>query len=106
MWVSVRHALNAREPTPVRCDCTSVLYRCIGDLSTMQCKDTATENKWSGQAASQCVRNPKEAQRSLLNSATALDSYVGWIAASWVTFFKSDERELHVVRRGASDQHV
>ncbi|CAH2068395.1 unnamed protein product, partial [Iphiclides podalirius] len=78
-----------------------VLYRCIGDLSAMQCKDTATGSKWTDQSAGEtCVRNPREAQRSLLNSATALDSYVGWIAASWVTFFKGDERELHVVVMG------
>ncbi|CAG5041956.1 unnamed protein product [Parnassius apollo] len=76
-----------------------VLFRCIGDLSTMQCKDIKPVSKWTNgvKAEQTCVRNPKEAQRSLLNSATALDSYVGWIAASWVTFFTNNERETHVL---------
>ncbi|KAM3966834.1 choline transporter-like 2 isoform 2-T2 [Aphomia sociella] len=80
-----------------------VLFRCIGDLSTMpQCKTASTtaSSKWktSGSNSDEtCVRNPKEAQKSLLNSATALDSYVGWIAASWVTFFTSSERDTHVI---------
>ncbi|CAK1599547.1 unnamed protein product [Parnassius mnemosyne] len=76
-----------------------VLFRCIGDLSTMQCKDIKPVSKWTNEANAEqtCVRNPKEAQQSLLNSATALDSYVGWIAASWVTFFTRNERETHVL---------
>lgn len=45
-----------------------------------------------------CVRNPSEARRSLVNSATALDSYVGWIVASWTTFFtQTDERNTYIV---------
>lgn len=78
-----------------------VLFRCIGDLSTMpQCKEaTTTASSIWGHTGSggTCVRNPKEAQKSLFNSATALDSYVGWIAASWVTFFTSNERDTHVL---------
>ncbi|XP_068628408.1 choline transporter-like 2 isoform X2 [Battus philenor] len=78
-----------------------VLFRCIGDLSTIQCKDTNPQSKWTGDGGGQvCVRNPREAQKSLLNSATALDSYIGWIAASWVNYFTSDERETHVVVLG------
>lgn len=81
---------------------TAVLSRCIGDLSTMpQCKSTTSttpipwaQSETSGQT---CVRNPKAAQESLLNSATAIDSYVGWIAASWVTYFTRNERDTHVV---------
>ncbi|XP_028176607.1 CTL-like protein 2 isoform X1 [Ostrinia furnacalis] len=80
---------------------TPVLSRCIGDLSTMpQCKRTAstTASPWaSSRAGETCVRNPKVAQETLLNSATALDSYVGWIAASWVTFFTRNERDTHVL---------
>ncbi|CAH2100196.1 unnamed protein product [Euphydryas editha] len=76
-----------------------VLFRCIGDLSTLQCKDTSKpgQSMLSGTSGGTCVRNSKEAQRSLLNSATALDSYVGWIAASWVTFFTRNERDTHVL---------
>ncbi|XP_038209428.1 choline transporter-like 2 isoform X2 [Zerene cesonia] len=69
-----------------------VLFRCIGDLSTLQCQSSKQS---TGET---CVRNPAEAQKSLLNSATALDSYVGWIAASWVTFFtRENEREAHIL---------
>ncbi|XP_041974364.1 choline transporter-like 2 isoform X2 [Aricia agestis] len=73
-----------------------VLFRCIGDLSPLQCKDTTGKSKWTGNSDT-CVRNPEEARKSLLNQATALDSYIGWIAASWVTFFTRDERETHVL---------
>ncbi|CAG4925770.1 unnamed protein product [Colias eurytheme] len=69
-----------------------VLFRCIGDLSTLQCQGPKQST------GDTCVRNPAEAQKSLLNSATALDSYVGWIAASWVTFFtRENEREAHIL---------
>ncbi|XP_039765563.1 choline transporter-like 2 isoform X1 [Pararge aegeria] len=74
-----------------------VLYRCIGDLSTLQCKDTSKTTPWTESTGETCVRNPEDAQKSLLNRATALDSYVGWIAASWVTFFTRNERETHVL---------
>lgn len=78
---------------------TAVLFRCIGDLSTIQCKGPPkVESTWTkSNDGGTCVRNPKESQKSLLNSATALDSYVGWIAASWVTFFTRNERETHIV---------
>jgi hypothetical protein len=68
------------------------------------CKSATTPNPWtqSELRGQTCVRDPKTAQKSLLNSATALDSYVGWIAASWVTFFTSDERDTHVVGSGAT----
>ncbi|XP_014369453.2 choline transporter-like 2 isoform X1 [Papilio machaon] len=75
-----------------------VLFRCIGDLSTIQCRDTKPGSKWTEVSGGEtCVRDPQAAQRSLLNSATALDSYVGWIAASWVTYFTNNERETHVL---------
>ncbi|XP_039745321.1 choline transporter-like 2 isoform X2 [Pararge aegeria] len=74
-----------------------VLYRCIGDLSTLQCKDTSKTTPWTESSGETCVRNSKDAQKSLLNRATALDSYVGWITASWVTFFTMNERETHVL---------
>lgn len=79
----------------------SVLYRCIGDLSTMQCKRSSKGlSQMVTERGGTCVPNPKEAQKSLLNRATVLDTYVGWIAASWVTFFTKDatERETHIVR--------
>ncbi|XP_022130827.2 choline transporter-like 2 isoform X1 [Pieris rapae] len=72
-----------------------VLFRCIGDLSTLQCPKTKDGTRSGNE---ECVRNPVEAQKSLLNRATALDSYIGWIAASWVTFFtQENEREAHIL---------
>ncbi|XP_059047504.1 choline transporter-like 2 isoform X2 [Achroia grisella] len=79
----------------------SVLFRCIGDLSDMpKCKNVSTtaSSIWrSSGSGDTCVRNPKEAQKSLFNSATALDSYVGWIAASWVSFFTNNQRDAHIL---------
>ncbi|CAH0722355.1 unnamed protein product, partial [Brenthis ino] len=76
-----------------------VLFRCIGDLSKLECKDTTNSGKWlqNGNSGDTCVRDPKRAQKSLLNSATAFDSYVGYIAASWVVFFTRNDRETHIV---------
>lgn len=77
-----------------------VLFRCIGDLSNLECKDTSKSGNGlvsRGNSGDTCVRDPKKAQKSLLNSATALDSYIGWIAASWVTFFTRNERETHIL---------
>ncbi|RVE43260.1 hypothetical protein evm_012090 [Chilo suppressalis] len=76
-----------------------VLFRCIGDLSTMpQCKGASASMTDQGEVGGQtCVRNYKVAQKSLLNRATALDSYVGWIAASWVNYFTRNERDTHVL---------
>ncbi|XP_064076881.1 choline transporter-like 2 isoform X1 [Vanessa tameamea] len=75
-----------------------VLFRCIGDLSTLQCKDSSKPVQSRDMLSDEtCVRDPKKAQKSLLNSATALDSYVGWIAASWVTFFTRNERDTHIL---------
>lgn len=76
-----------------------VLFRCIGDLSKLECKDTRNSGKWlqDGNSGDTCVRDPKRAQKSLLNSATAFDSYVGYIAASWVVFFTRNDRETHIV---------
>lgn len=79
-----------------------MLLRCIGDLSTLQCKDTAKTTPWTERDGETCVRNPQDAQKSLLNRATALDEYVGWIVARWVTFFTKDDREAHVVRSGTA----
>ncbi|KAL0850385.1 hypothetical protein ABMA28_012206 [Loxostege sticticalis] len=81
---------------------TPVLSRCIGDLSTMpRCKGptSTTPSYWARSESSgqTCVRNPEASQEMLLNSATALDSYVGWIAASWVTYFSRNERDTHVL---------
>ncbi|XP_026725806.1 CTL-like protein 2 isoform X1 [Trichoplusia ni] len=77
----------------------AVLSRCIGDLSTLQCKgDDKTSQKSLSPVRDSCVRNPSEARRSLVNSATALDSYVGWIVASWTTFFtQTDERNTYIL---------
>ncbi|XP_050674068.1 choline transporter-like 2 isoform X2 [Leptidea sinapis] len=72
-----------------------VLFRCIGDLSTLQCKSSNANTVARDDEA--CVRNPEAAQKTLLNSATALDSYVGWIAASWVTFLTRNERDTHIL---------
>lgn len=43
-----------------------------------------------------------------MNSATALDSYVGWISASWVTFFTAgaDARDTHIVGSREARKHV
>ncbi|VVC90944.1 unnamed protein product [Leptidea sinapis] len=88
----------AGQPTSVN-NAASVLFRCIGDLSTLQCKSSNTNTVARDDEA--CVRNPEAAQKTLLNSATALDSYVGWIAASWVTFFTRNERDTHICWVGA-----
>lgn len=72
-----------------------VLFRCIGDLSKLQCKDSGKKD--SIENGQSCVRNPNEAKKSLLNRATILDSYVGWTIASLVTFFTRDHREAHIV---------
>lgn len=82
---------------------TAVLFRCIGDLSTLPCpKDTSKPGSLlleSEKGSESCMRNRKKDQKTLLNSATALDSYVGWIVASCVTYFTKnmDARETHVV---------
>ncbi|XP_073941370.1 choline transporter-like 2 isoform X2 [Choristoneura fumiferana] len=74
-----------------------VLFRCIGDLSTLECKGQETKSL-SAVSGQECVRNPKAAQETLREKATVLDSYVGWIAASWVTFFTSgNERDAHIL---------
>ncbi|XP_050553339.1 choline transporter-like 2 isoform X1 [Spodoptera frugiperda] len=77
----------------------AVLSRCIGDLSTLQCQgDSKSSPKTLSKVTDSCVRNPSEARKSLVNRATALDSYVGWIVASWMSFFRqSDERETHIL---------
>ncbi|XP_011563044.3 choline transporter-like 2 isoform X2 [Plutella xylostella] len=77
-----------------------VLYRCIGDLSTLKCQDgRGSTLRPAGQAAGAevCVRDPAAARSTLVHRATALDSYVGLIVASWVTFFTRDERDLQVL---------
>ncbi|CAG9110335.1 unnamed protein product [Plutella xylostella] len=77
-----------------------VLYRCIGDLSTLKCQDgRGGALRPAGQAAGAevCVRDPAAARFTLVHRATALDSYIGLIVASWVTFFTRDERDLQVV---------
>ncbi|XP_053600739.1 choline transporter-like 2 isoform X2 [Plodia interpunctella] len=78
----------------------AVLFRCIGDLSTMpRCAEAATaSSRWTGSGSGgACLRNPEKAQESLLTRATALDTYVGWITASWVTYFKGTERDTHIL---------
>ncbi|CAG9575618.1 unnamed protein product [Danaus chrysippus] len=67
-----------------------VLYRCIGDLSALSCESPA-------RSTDVCVRNPKEAQKSLIEVLNAIDSYVGWFTASWVTFFTRNEKEAHIL---------
>lgn len=86
---------------------TAVLSRCIGDLSTLQCQgDSKSSPKTLSKVTDSCVRNPSEARKSLVNRATALDSYVGWIVASWMSFFRqSDERETHIVRSARPAAH-
>ncbi|KAG6465142.1 hypothetical protein O3G_MSEX014956, partial [Manduca sexta] len=76
-----------------------VISRCIGDLSTIQCKGATTPSSkaFDSESGSVCVRNTEEARKSLLNRATVLDTYLGWISASWVTTFTRNERETHVV---------
>ncbi|XP_048004473.1 uncharacterized protein LOC125240570 isoform X5 [Leguminivora glycinivorella] len=74
----------------------SVLSRCIGYLTEMECKDQG--NGTSALTDTKCVRNPKEVQKQLREKATVLDSYVGWLAAKWVTFFTSgNERDAHIL---------
>ncbi|KAJ8734636.1 hypothetical protein PYW08_013886 [Mythimna loreyi] len=76
----------------------AVLSRCIGDLSTLQCQGDSTTNLRTISPVTSCVRNPNEARKSLVNRATALDSYVGWIVAGWMSFFtRTDERETHIL---------
>ncbi|XP_049887592.1 choline transporter-like 2 isoform X2 [Pectinophora gossypiella] len=79
-----------------------VLHRCIGDLSTLPCGDTSkpgSTRSLSEQSNESCKRSHKKDQATLLQSATALDSYVGWIAASWVTFFTTtaNERDTYIL---------
>ncbi|CAB3236907.1 unnamed protein product [Arctia plantaginis] len=71
------------------------LFRCIGDLSSLRCKG---DMKTASQDAS-CLLNPSEARSSLVNKATALDSYIGWFVASCMTFFTStrDERDTQIL---------
>ncbi|XP_072935084.1 choline transporter-like 2 isoform X2 [Epargyreus clarus] len=70
----------------------SVLYRCIGDLATMQCRDTSKPISTTPRQISHdfCVRNPKQTEETLLSS-------VGSVAAGWMKLFTRDEREAHVV---------
>ncbi|XP_049698461.2 choline transporter-like 2 isoform X1 [Helicoverpa armigera] len=79
----------------------AVLSRCIGDLSTLQCQGdrNPSPKSFSPGREISCVRNPNEARKSLVNRATALDSYVGWIVASWMSFFsrQSDELDTHIL---------
>ncbi|XP_075987472.1 choline transporter-like 2 isoform X2 [Anticarsia gemmatalis] len=76
-----------------------VLSRCIGDLSSLQCKKDRPGQTLSRSSSDSCVRNPSEARKSLVNRATALDSYVGWFVASWMTYFSNtrDERDTHIL---------
>lgn len=82
---------------------TAVLFRCIGDLSTLPCSKESPkpDSPWAQTEKGNqiCFRNAKETSETLLNSATALDSYVGWIAASWVAYFTrgADPRDTHIV---------
>lgn len=77
-----------------------VLSRCISDLSALQCK-TDVKKKLNSQNLLEetCVRNPNEARKSLVNRATALDSYIGWFVASWMTYFSKsgDERNTQIL---------
>lgn len=77
----------------------SVLFRCIGDLSTIPCKGPPkpTTNWMQTDGDTTCVRNPKEGQMSLFNRATALDTYIGRIVASLVTAFTKNERDTHIL---------
>ncbi|KAJ2946563.1 hypothetical protein O0L34_g12617 [Tuta absoluta] len=77
-----------------------VLFRCIGDLSTLPCDDTASatpSSVWKpsekGSSGESCSRRRKSQTATLLNSATALDSYVGWLVANWVAFFTTSASE-------------
>lgn len=107
-WKNVMlESFEHRDPMASLCAYTPVLFRCIGDLSTLQCKDTPKQRApWSLPADKSngevCVRNPKEAQSTLMSRATALDTYVGMIVASWVAFFTRNERDLQVVGSRAS----
>ncbi|XP_026323830.1 CTL-like protein 2 isoform X2 [Hyposmocoma kahamanoa] len=98
-----KHNMNIGKCTSYVLKSQPVLFRCIGDLSTLPCNKESPkpDSPWAQTEKDNqiCFRNAKETTETLLNRATALDSYVGWISASWVTYFTrgANERDTHIL---------